>query len=424
MNKIEKKVKGYTLVELVVTISVIGILATIAYVGYGSWRNNITISQLKSDLIQASAAMENYRNFHDVYPTSVTQIFTPSDGVSLGGGDFDGTNKYQLTALKNKIFYHIDNVKKTPEEGLGDGIVTPGLVVYLDANSNRSNTGDPGKWVNLIDKIESTFYPSCINSGEDSGIKYFEFCGSEPGVVDESSKDQSDPAYFNTSVKVTNPDSLNKQQASEQSWTVVAVVNIRKDIPGAVNEYYQQLVGINEGIEVVWGRGGVGGGTNDYIDQASVTRSWQYRKPLMYLHDSSSPGEYSVYGGLAAKFGINSAQDLNYTLMDEKWHLVSYVFKHSSSEKISDVYDSNMNITSNKPSINDIITNSKLPIDGLPDYLRVGHKLKGKLSKILIYDRAFFSPEEIKQNYCAEYPTYYSDSNNIPANLPGGYQAC
>lgn len=83
---------GFTIIELLVIVVVIGILASVVIIGYGNWRGNIAEDQIKSDLTGAAAAMESARNFGSDYPADIPSSFTPSDGVTLttksGGGVF------------------------------------------------------------------------------------------------------------------------------------------------------------------------------------------------------------------------------------------------------------------------------------------------------------------------------------------------
>lgn len=61
--KRQPSIAGFTIVELVVVIVVMGILATITVASYGNWRERTVTNQIKSDLNGVATAMENVRNF-------------------------------------------------------------------------------------------------------------------------------------------------------------------------------------------------------------------------------------------------------------------------------------------------------------------------------------------------------------------------
>ena len=54
--------RGFTIIELVVVITVIAILAAIVVIGYGSWRNSVAKKEVFSDLSMAASAMEKSEN--------------------------------------------------------------------------------------------------------------------------------------------------------------------------------------------------------------------------------------------------------------------------------------------------------------------------------------------------------------------------
>ena len=74
---------GFTIVELIVVISVIAILAAVTFVGYNGWRYSAISAQVKSDLQGAAAAMETARSFGEGYPESIPATYTPGEGVVL-----------------------------------------------------------------------------------------------------------------------------------------------------------------------------------------------------------------------------------------------------------------------------------------------------------------------------------------------------
>lgn len=124
---------GFTAVELVVVICVIGILASIMIIGYGNWQKSITIAQLKSDLNGVTAAMEDYRNFNNIYPTEVPSTFKPSGGTTLVGGGFNSGKAYCVSASRESQTFSISQHK----------ILLAGVcpVLYIDSYQNSSYAG-------------------------------------------------------------------------------------------------------------------------------------------------------------------------------------------------------------------------------------------------------------------------------------------
>ena len=61
--------RGFTIIEVLVMISVVAILTTIGIISYGNWRQKSLRDAITADLKSAAQAMEQYRNFHNTYPT-------------------------------------------------------------------------------------------------------------------------------------------------------------------------------------------------------------------------------------------------------------------------------------------------------------------------------------------------------------------
>ena len=82
-----RNIRGFTLVELLMVIGIIGLLAAIAIAQFTSYRASAIDSQMKSDLKNAAVAMESYFAERQSYPTTVTAItavgFNPTAGVTL-----------------------------------------------------------------------------------------------------------------------------------------------------------------------------------------------------------------------------------------------------------------------------------------------------------------------------------------------------
>lgn len=79
----KRKYSGFTLVELIIVVAVIGILAGMTVMYYGNWRKNSVETTMKSDLNSLAAAMDDKRNFSNGYPTSIPSSFTPTEGNVL-----------------------------------------------------------------------------------------------------------------------------------------------------------------------------------------------------------------------------------------------------------------------------------------------------------------------------------------------------
>lgn len=75
--------RGFTVVELLVIIVVIGLLAGLSIITYGSWRTRVAAASVKTDLSSVATAMKSELNFKNAYPAGLPSSFTPSDDVTV-----------------------------------------------------------------------------------------------------------------------------------------------------------------------------------------------------------------------------------------------------------------------------------------------------------------------------------------------------
>lgn len=118
MQLFGKNKKGFTIVELVVVIAVIGILAGIVIVGYGEWKKSTAISATKSDLSALNTTMENGRNFSNGYPTSIPASAATSQNTTFTY--VDGSTGWYCIEGRSKavggLTYHIDTTTSSNVE--------------------------------------------------------------------------------------------------------------------------------------------------------------------------------------------------------------------------------------------------------------------------------------------------------------------
>ena len=120
----DMKHKGFTIVELVVVIAVIGILAGITIVGYGAWRDRAAKTEVMSDLRNAALAMNNYRNFNNVFATGSTALasvgFEQSPNVTVLLKSTSSTTYFCIdgaSKAKTTVKYFINSTTKVPTVG-------------------------------------------------------------------------------------------------------------------------------------------------------------------------------------------------------------------------------------------------------------------------------------------------------------------
>ncbi len=83
---------GFTVVELIIVIAVIGMLAVISLVSYTGIQSRATASTLDQSLAQISKRIEIYKSKNGSYPTQFSQVDVPLDS---------GTQQYYSASAKS-----------------------------------------------------------------------------------------------------------------------------------------------------------------------------------------------------------------------------------------------------------------------------------------------------------------------------------
>lgn len=274
-KKSNKRIRGFTMVEILVVLFILGVLAGITVVGYGAWRKNVAISQVKSDLSGLATAMESARNFGGTYPTAIPSTFNPSDDISLSykSGDSKTFCIEARTAKDTSVIFRYDiSEKKEPQVG---ACATVGSAVSnLMHNPNPTSKGfwTPNSDATLSVSFLTTEGFSAVRStrvttsgaalyGERNGI----------GVVTASAGDKYTVMFTIVSSVTTSMSLQIGYGTSPISTTTLAGADLPLNLVANVPQTIQHTFTVPSGIasqpllfKILWGSGV--GAVGDYFD--------------------------------------------------------------------------------------------------------------------------------------------------------------
>ncbi len=90
--------KSFSLVEILVVVTIISLLASIAAVSYSRFVKQSKDARRKSDVEQIRAAIELYRNFKGTYPSPAA-----APGMLFGSGSIDDSTVVPTISYMSKI---------------------------------------------------------------------------------------------------------------------------------------------------------------------------------------------------------------------------------------------------------------------------------------------------------------------------------
>ncbi|MFI5212865.1 MAG: type II secretion system protein, partial [Candidatus Saccharimonadales bacterium] len=98
---------GFTIIELLIVIVVIGILAAIILIAYNGIQHRAVVTTLRSDLRNAATLMQVGHTDTDAYSTTLPSQVKPSPGVSLSLATASGGDVYSgLSSVQNGLLFY------------------------------------------------------------------------------------------------------------------------------------------------------------------------------------------------------------------------------------------------------------------------------------------------------------------------------
>lgn len=147
-----RNIYGFTIVELLIVIVVIGVLATISLISYTGVSQRATVASLTSELKNASRQLKLDQIDLGIYPTSLTTanngnglLFDENTIASYVAADGTNKNGFCMSLTRSGISYRVTD-NDLPAEGSCKDYK---LALSLDTNDSLSYPGSGTTWYDL-----------------------------------------------------------------------------------------------------------------------------------------------------------------------------------------------------------------------------------------------------------------------------------
>lgn len=137
MKKIVRNAKGFTLIELMIVVAIIGILAAIAIPQFAAYRMRAFNASAESDVRNVKTAEEVLMGDSYVYGSSAKTDKLPGAGTNGPGKLLQGPGNPATQQQSGMHLTGTDNTEQKNKHGIGVGV---GNAVSLEADTNTAGS--------------------------------------------------------------------------------------------------------------------------------------------------------------------------------------------------------------------------------------------------------------------------------------------